>query len=315
MTVNRLRKVERTTVTQSSSAHAEMMTGARYTWAVKNQPQDLTGRTCIVTGANSGIGKAIARGLARHGATVVMACRSKERGEAALEELREDTRSEHLVLRLVDLSEQSSIRDFASQFLHEFEALHVLVNNAGIYPAERRLTSDGIEQTWVTNVLAYYLLTDLLEERLRASAPARVVNVASTKAGQLDLDDLEFESRRFGGIAAYEQSKQANRMLSWVRAEKLQGSGVTVNVAHPGAVATGIARHQTGLWGAMARIAFRLAGRSEQTGADTALWLATNPDLAKTSGKFWAKRSELKRIFYDAEQQSELQRRCAAMIR
>jgi NAD(P)-dependent dehydrogenase (short-subunit alcohol dehydrogenase family) len=276
---------------------------------------DLTGRTCIVTGANSGIGKAVARGLASYGATVVMACRSESRGRAALDELRSETGSDRLHLRLVDLSEQASIRHFATDFLSEFDALHVLVNNAGIYPAERQLSPDGIEMTWATNVMAYYLLTDLLEQRLRDCAPSRIVNVASTKAGQLRLDDLQFEKRHFGGIAAYEQSKQANRMLSWVRADKLKSDGVTVNVAHPGAVATGIARHQTGLWGKAVRVAFQAFGRSTQTGGDTALWLASSSDVDGLTGRFWAKRRELTRTFFDPKRQVELSEYCASMIR
>jgi NAD(P)-dependent dehydrogenase (short-subunit alcohol dehydrogenase family) len=282
---------------------------------VNRHARHLTGRTCIVTGANSGIGKQIARGLAMAGATVVMACRSETRGRAALEELRRDTGSEVLFLKIVDVSEQASIRAFVASFLDEFDALHVLVNNAGIYPAERTLTSDGIETTWATNVMAYFLLSELLEERLRRSAPSRIVNVASTKAGRLALDDLGFERRRFNGIAAYEQSKQANRMLSWLRAERLEGSGVTVNVAHPGAVATDIGRHQTGVWGMLVRFAFRLYGRSPEAGADTALWLASSADVDEITGKFWSRRRSIRRNFYHPEQQRELRERCLAMIR
>jgi len=275
---------------------------------------DLSARTCVVTGANSGIGKEVARGLASYGAEVVLACRSLDRGRAALEELEQDTGSQRLHLMQVDLSVQGDVRRFAQELLERFPAIHVLVNNAGIYPSERRLTEDGIEETWATNVMAYYLLTDLLLPRLKACTPSRIVNVASTRAGNLDESDLDFERRPFWGVRAYEQSKQANRMLSWVRAEALAGSGVTVNVAHPGPVSTGIARHQTGIWGPIIRTGFRVFGRTPKQGADTALWLASSPEVEGVTGKFFAKRRELPRSFYDPERQSALAKRCAELI-
>ena len=278
------------------------------------QELDLSARTCIVTGANSGIGKEVARGLARYGAEVILACRNLERGRAALEELQQDTGSSRLHLMQVDLSIQGDVRRFAQDLLERFPAIHVLVNNAGIYLSERRLTEDGIEETWATNVMAYYLLTDLLLPRLRACAPSRIVNVASTRAGNLDEEDLSFERRPFWGVRAYEQSKQANRMLSWVRAEALADSGVTVNVAHPGPVATGIARHQTGIWGPIIRTGFRVFGRTPKQGADTALWLASSPELEGASGKFYGKRRELPRSFYDPTRQKALAQRCAELI-
>ena len=281
-----------------------------------NQPHhDLSERTCVVTGANSGIGKEVARGLADCGAEVVLACRNPERGAVALEELRRDTGSERLHLLQVELSQQADIRRFANVLLDRFPSIHVLVNNAGIYPAERRLSEDGIEETWATNVMAYYLLTELLLDRLRVSAPARIVNVASTRAGNLDESDLFFERRPFSGVRAYEQSKQANRMLSWVRAEELEGTDVTVNVAHPGPVATGIARHQKGMWGPLIRAGFRVFGRTPAEGADTPLWLASDPALSGVTGKFFGKRSEIERGFYDSERQRALRDRCAALVR
>ena len=269
-------------------------------------PAELEGKTTLVTGANTGIGKEIARGLARSGSTVIFACRSQERGQAALDELRQDTGNDNLELQLVDLDSQASIRALASRVLERHEALHVLVNNAGIYPEARALSPDGLERTWATNVIAYHLLAQLLLPRLIASAPARIVNVASTAAGGLDMDDLQFETRRFGGISAYKQSKQANRMLSWALHRRVASQGVSVNVAHPGPVATELARTQKGLWGVLNRFAFRVFGRSPSDGADTALWLATNPDLEGKSGLFWAKRRERRCEFANERQEEAL---------
>ena len=277
--------------------------------------QELNGRVCIVTGANSGIGKEVTRGLAKRGATVVMACRNAERGHAAREELATDTGSDALTLMQVDLSRQSEVHRFADEVLARFPKIHVLVNNAGIYPDTRRFTEDDVEETWATNVLAYLLLTERLLERLKESAPARIVNVASTRAGRLDEEDLFFSRRSFNGVHAYEQSKQANRMLSWVRAAELEGTGVTVNVAHPGPVATGIARHQKGVFGAIVRAGFRIFGKSPSEGADTPLWLAAAPELEGVSGKFYGKRKEIFCEFWHEERQSRLRARCEEMLK
>jgi retinol dehydrogenase 14 len=275
---------------------------------------DLGGKTCIVTGANTGIGREAALALAAMGARVVLACRSETRGRAALEEIARETRSEALELALVDLSSQASIRELARRFASEHDALHVLINNAGIYPDRREVTEDGIERTWATNVLGYFLLTNLLRPLLEASSPARVVNVASTRAGGLDLGDVELERRRFGGVRAYSQSKQANRMLSWALDRRLAGTGITVNVAHPGPVATELARTQRGVLGFVVKQGFKLIGKTPAEGADTAVWLAASPALAGVSGKFWANRRELRCKFRDPAAEEALWSLCEQMV-
>src|SRR5690606_28281680 len=174
---------------------------------------DLTGKTCIVTGANTGIGKEIARGLARLGARVVLACRSRERGQAALDELRADTGNEALELRELDLSRAASIEAFAAGVAADPEPLHALVNNAGVWLNTRQEGEGGMELTFATNALGPFRLTNLLEEKLKASAPARVVDVASDLARNLDVDDLAWRRRSYGGAKAYAASKAANRML------------------------------------------------------------------------------------------------------
>jgi NAD(P)-dependent dehydrogenase (short-subunit alcohol dehydrogenase family) len=271
---------------------------------------DLSGKTCLVTGANAGIGKEIATQLARLGASVTMACRSRERGQAARDEVRRSTGNDAVELMLVDLSERESTLDFARRFRDEHPALHVLVNNAGIWLNDRRTNSADLELTFATNVLGYFLLTRELLDLLRSSAPARVVNVASDMAGKLDLDDLHFTRRRFRGTAAYSQSKQADRMLSWTLHERLEGSGVTVNAMHPGPVRTEIAADTSGLLGAGARVFFRLFGRTVERGADTAVWLAASPELEGVSGKYWLDRRERRCQFRDPAARAALWARC-----
>jgi NAD(P)-dependent dehydrogenase (short-subunit alcohol dehydrogenase family) len=269
-------------------------------------------RTALVTGASTGIGKEIARGLLREGFRVVVACRDEGRGRAALADLGGGDRAE---LQLVDLASQASIRDFARRLLDRHEALHVLVNNAGIWPQTREVGPDGIELTWATNVMGYHLLTALLLDRLKASGPARVVNVASTFAGRLDLDDVGFERRRFRGADAYMQSKQADRLLTWDLAERLAGTGVTANAVHPGMVRSELGRAQTGPKAAVLRAAFRLFGKTTTQGADTAIWLASSPEIQGATGKFWTSRREIRCRFRDAGQQQRLRALCDAMVR
>ncbi|HEX9898390.1 MAG TPA: SDR family oxidoreductase [Candidatus Methylomirabilis sp.] len=280
----------------------------------KHMENTLTGRVAIVTGATSGIGKEIARKLAGLGATVVLACRSEERGCAAMDEIVRATGNLHVQVMPADLSSQSSIRRFVRQFLATYPEIHVLVNNAAVYLPERRLSPDGIETTWATNVLGYHLLSRLLLERLKASAPARIVNVASTFADGLDLTDPEFHRRPYDGVAAYRQSKQANRMLTWALAERLVGTGVTANAVHPGGVATGIYRELRGIKGALVRGWVRLIKTGPREGADTPTWLATSPDVANVSGKFWASRRELPCIFRDPSAIERLWELCDRMV-
>lgn len=275
---------------------------------------DMTGKVCIVTGANAGIGKQIATQLHGAGAHVIMACRSIERGQAALDDIAGGGDALRLELREMDASSQASIRAFATAIDRDHERIDALVNNAGIYPAAREIGVDGIEMTWATNVMGYFVLTNLLTEVLKRSAPSRIVNVASTAAGGLELDDLQWERRAFGGVKAYKQSKQANRMLAWVRAEHLAGTGVTINVAHPGGVRTSIARHQKGAWGVLMAIVFKLAPRSAATGADTPAWLASDPSLDGVSGRFYFNRKERECEFRDMDACRALWAACEAMV-
>jgi NAD(P)-dependent dehydrogenase (short-subunit alcohol dehydrogenase family) len=272
-------------------------------------------RTSVVTGANSGIGRETARALARRGDRVVLACRDAERGEAARQEIAASTGNSAVELEIVDLGRQDSIHAFARRILESHRDVHVLVNNAGVWATRRRETADGIEQTWAVNVLGYYLLTDLLLDRLRQSAPARVVNVASQLAGDLDLEDVEFRRRRYSGVAAYSQSKQADRMLTWALARRLEGSGVTANAMHPGAVNTPLFAKGGGLLGMAASVYAKVTARSPEQGADTVAWLAADAEVEGKTGGFWIDRRPVRCRFQDPAAEERLWALCAAMTR
>lgn len=275
---------------------------------------DLSRRTCLVTGANSGIGKETARELARTGARVVLACRSHDRGEATRREIVDDTGNPDVELAIVDLSSQASTRELAKAFLEKHPALHVLVNNAGVWSEKRREAADGIELTWATNVLGYFLLTAMLLDLLKRSAPSRVVNVASQLAGELDLTDVEFKRRPYrGGVNAYSQSKQADRMLTWALARRLEGTGVTANAMHPGAIDTALFGKGGGLLSMGAAVYGKVFGKSAKEGCDTVVWLAASHDVEGVSGRFWIDRREVRCRFRDDEQEEALWSLCESM--
>jgi NAD(P)-dependent dehydrogenase (short-subunit alcohol dehydrogenase family) len=272
---------------------------------------DMVDRRCIVTGASSGIGKEIARNLAYFGATVVLAVRDRERGSAALQEIAEASENDRISLMQVDLSKQSSIRTFARNVLAG-GPVHVLVNNAGILTPERQESYDGYELTWATNALAYFMLTNLLLERMIQSPPARIVNVTSKLAGGLDLDDLGFERRRFSGTAAYAQSKQANRMLTWGLSKRVAAGRVSVHACHPGAVATGLYREQKGLMKRLVGLGSRLM-KSPAEGAVTPTVLACDPEIHARSNQFWVGRKPARCKFRDSDAIEALWARCVEM--
>jgi NAD(P)-dependent dehydrogenase (short-subunit alcohol dehydrogenase family) len=271
---------------------------------------DLLGRVCLVTGATSGIGREIARGLALKRAHVIVASRDAARGRQVADELSDDTANPQVEAIELDLASQASIRRFAADFTKRFTKLHVLVNCAGVYAPTREKTVDGIERTWATNVLGYFLPTVLLLDMLVASAPARIVNVASSAAGGLDLDDVEFARRKYGGMAAYRQSKQADRMLTWGLAARLRDRGVTANAMHPGYVRTSLIRE--GAFGFF----FRLGGlfaRSPAWGADTAIWLASSGAMREDTGGYYVDRKEKHCPFRDEDALDRLWKLCEAM--
>src|SRR5438445_9128478 len=195
-------------------------------------------RVCLITGANSGVGKATALELAGIGATLVIVARVKQREENAMSKIRSDTGNNSIELLLADLSSLQSVRELAQQFQAKYSKLHVLINNAGLFNQRRHVTPDGYEATFAINYLAPFLLTNLLLTELRSSAPSRIVNVSSVAHynAHIDFDDLNME-KNYGGWKAYQQSKLALVLLTRELAKKLQGRGVPVNSFHPGTVA------------------------------------------------------------------------------
>ncbi len=251
-------------------------------------PPTLHGKTCMVTGASSGLGLATATALAHMGARTVLVCRDRGRGEAALSQIVQTTRNRDVEVMLADLSSQDAIRKLAGEFLAMERPLHALVNNAGAINMRRSLTVDGIETTFAVNHLAYFLLTLLLLDRLKASAPARIVNVTSEghRTTGIRFDDLGGE-RDYAPFRAYCQSKLANVLFTHELARRLQGTGVTVNSVHPGAVATRLAQNNA----AWLRILFKLAGlffRSPERGAATSVYLASSPTVTDVTGRYFA---------------------------
>jgi NAD(P)-dependent dehydrogenase (short-subunit alcohol dehydrogenase family) len=253
----------------------------------------MEGRVCLVTGSTSGIGKEIAAGLAGMGATVVLAGRSREKCEAAVQEISaRGVPASQLSYFVADLSLQESVRQLAKEFIDNYDRLHVTVNNAGVFVQKRELTADGIERTFAVNHLAPFLLTNLLLDRLKAGAPSRIVTTSSIahRGAKMDFDDLQM-SKSYGGIRAYGQSKLANILFTRELASRLQGTGVTANCFHPGAVRTNLVRGSGyGLvWGA-ASVFFT----SPEKGADTAVYLASSGEVEGVSGEYFVKRKQAK---------------------
>src|SRR3989441_5794691 len=250
---------------------------------------NLEDRVFLVTGANSGIGKGTALGLARLGGTVVMACRSATRGEAARQDVVRDSGNSSVYLEIVDLASEESTRSFAEEFQRKYPRLDVLINNAGVYTAHREVTPDGLERTFEVNYLSGFLLTHLLLDLLKNSAPSRIVNVSSSAHGPsaIHFDDLQGE-RRYSGYRAYGQSKLAQILFTRELARRLEGTGVTVNACHPGVIRTNL-----GIGGASVVVRFvRMFFKGPAKGAETPIYLATSPDVEGVTGKYFANKRE-----------------------
>ncbi len=247
--------------------------------------ESMDGRVALVTGATSGLGLAAAEGFAGLGAGVRLLARSEERGEQARREIIERSGNRDVELWICDLSDLGSVRGFAERFLEASARLDVLVNNAGVLPAERTLSPDGNELTLATNVLGPFLLTKLLLGLLERSAPSRVINVSSggMYAQRLHVDDLQSEHGSFDGATAYARSKRAEVILTELWAQRLWGTGVVVHSMHPGWVDT------PGLQSSLPRF-HRLTKpllRTPREGADTIVWLGSAAEPARSSGRFW----------------------------
>ncbi len=263
---------------------------------------DMTGKVIILTGANSGIGKRSTIALAKLGATVIMACRSQERGEKALSEVKEITGSEKVELMLVDMSLQRSIRDFVKKFKEKYENLHVLIHNAANFDQRMKrvnLTEDGVEVIFATNHLGPFLMTHLLLDTLKASAPSRIINVSSRGLSffprmTIHFDDLYQQKRKkFSVMRAYYHSKMAHVMFTYDLARKLEGTGVTVNVIRVPNVKIdwerldGISKLKRGIYHIK-----RSFGITPEKMAETYVYLACDPELETVTGKIFSNKNK-----------------------
>lgn len=250
----------------------------------------VAGKQVLITGATGGIGLAAAKELARRGAHLAIVARSEAKAVEAVRQIRAASGSEGEVdVLFADLASQASIRRHAAEVLERYPSLQVLVNNAGAVNSQRRLTEDGVELTWAVNHLAPFLLTTLLLDRLKASAPARIVTTSSRahQGARIPFDDLAGE-RAFGvgGFRRYGETKLANILFTIELARLLEGTGVTANCFHPGFVASGFNRNN----GALMRLGMALTrpfARSSEKGAETLVWLVDSPEVSDQSGGYF----------------------------
>lgn len=270
----------------------------------------IEGKRVVVTGATSGIGRKVATTLASAGADVVLACRDAERATAVAGDIARSTSGPAPEVLHVDTSDARSIRAFAGRCAER--GVDVVVNNAGVLCPEREVTSAGLELTFATNVLGYYLVATELCDALPAP-PSRIVNLASTFAFALDLDDLQFQRRPYDGMAAYAQSKACDRLLTWALARRLGPQGVAVNATAPGLVL------ETSLYRALSPEAQReleeYGPRTLDDGADTTAWLASSAEVAGVTGTFFERRTEIPCEFRAEQDEERLWQACERLTR
>ena len=254
-----------------------------------NSVNTMHDKVCMVTGATSGIGLVTAQALARDGAKVIVVGRNPERGAATVGRIQQETGNSAVELMVADLSVQAQVRQLASEVQRRFAHIDVLINNAGALFGQRQLTAEGIEMTFALNHLAYFLLTNLVLDRLSASASGRVVNVSSEahRGARLDFSDLQGE-HRYRGWRAYAQSKLANILFTYELARRLEGTGVVTNALHPGFVATNFGRNNRSVTAALWRI-LQLAAISPEQGAQTIIYLASSAEVEDVTGKYFVK--------------------------
>jgi retinol dehydrogenase-14 len=249
----------------------------------------MQGKVCLVTGANRGIGRATAEGLAGQGATVLMVCRNREEGETARAEVVAATGSSTIELFVADLSVQAEVRRVAQEIKNAHARLDVLISNAGTFQLRRNMTVDDIETTFAVNHLAGFILINELADLLRASAPARVVVVAS-EAHQRVSDPEDWVSiKAYNGRTAYNRSKLANVVFSYDLAHRLEGSGVTVNCCHPGWVNTHVLESMYDRWWLrwLWPVAQKFFTVTPAEGAKPVLYLATSREVEGVTGKYF----------------------------
>lgn len=247
----------------------------------------MQGKVCLITGGTNGIGKSTAHELVRMGATVVIVGRNAQKTSQVVEEIRQSTGNDTVDSLLADLSSQRNVRRLANEFESKYSRLHVLLNNAGAVFMRRQLSVDGIEMTFSLNHLAPFLLTNLLLDKIQASAPARIINVSSGahSSGRIEFDNLQGE--RDYSHRAYGNSKLATILFTMELARRLEGTGVTVNALHPGFVSTGFGKNNPGFLIKAIRAVVPLIARSPERGAKTSIYLASSPEVQSITGKYF----------------------------
>ncbi len=260
---------------------------------MENSTGGMEGKIVLITGGTSGIGRAAATALAAMEAEVVLSGRSRERGEAALAEIRHASGNDKVSLMIADLAVQAEVRKLADNFRERHDRLDVLVNNAGLIQSKRKETPDGIELTLAVNHLAPFLLTNLLLDLLEKSAPSRVITVSSEarRHAEIDFDDLQSE-RRYRAFPVYGMTKKANILFTYELAERLEGTGVVANCVHPGGVNTNFGDDNRSP-GILLFRAFKPFMRTPEQGADTVIYLASSPEAAEMNGMYLTDREEV----------------------
>lgn len=254
----------------------------------------MNNKICLITGANSGIGKITALEIAKLGATVIMVCRNKKKGEEALAEIISQSKSDKVELMICDIESQKSVRKFVEEFKAKYKKLDVLINNAGIILSEKSVSEDGIESMYAINHFGGFLLTNLLLDTIKASDSGRIINVSSEghRIGHIKFNDINSD-KSFNGLRVYCDTKLANVLFTKELSRRLEGSKVTVNCLHPGVVRTNFSMDSTGLFTVLVKM-FRPFLISPEKGAATQIYLATSPQVQGITGEYFNKKKPVK---------------------
>lgn len=257
----------------------------------ENISKPMLGKVVLITGANSGIGLVTACKLAQQGAHLILLCRNADKGQKAVEQVNQADRNQEAELLLCDLASLASVQTAAQQFIKSHSKLHVLINNAGILPGKKHITIDGYEEAFAVNHLGHFLLTQLLLPLLKASAPARIINLSSIAHlfGRIHWNDLQLE-KKYSGYTAYAQSKLANILFTLELAKRLRADRITVNCLHPGTITTNL--YQTYLPRLFQKLLPLLP--SAETGAETSIYLASSNEVETMTGIYFFKKKPKK---------------------
>ena len=273
-------------------------------------------KVVIITGANRGIGKEAVKEIAKLDAKVYMGCRSLDSANEAKDEIINETKNENIFVLELDLASVESINKFVRAFKEKEDRVDVLINNAGITSRTKKLNGAGVEMTFAINVLGHHYLTKLLIDVLEKSSPSRIINVASEYAGNLDLNDINYDQRHYDTTAAYKQSKQANRMLTREWTKHLIEKNISAYSMTPGWVPnTDLFRDQSTFNKVVIKTIGIVGGRSVEQGADTIVWLASSDKIDGSNGGFFRDRKELNCQFNNPEEEKKLWDICEQILK